>query len=296
MNHRQQIAGLEMMQSQKVSFLEMNLAQQQHASMDLQRRLTETESIQAQLLKELHELKGRKDDVPGVSEGTTEVRDAIPKHDAPLSGLSQTDDVRSVRTADLFGTPSMRSQPAGVFSPNAAVFQPVSPWNDGYGSLAAHALSGNLGRGGPGNGGGGPRGGGGDNPGGGHPNPGRPGIPLLKIPKSGGGPPGPPGGDSDPDGGDDFDDDDDELTDKALMKKLKQVLGGKSSTTKEADHIKIPSFPQPENYRNWKIRVLTLWSLLALSRPFAFALFRLSSSSRLLLLTWQGTPNRPFLS
>ena len=39
------------------------------------------------------------------------------------------------------------------------------------------------------------------------------------------------------------------------MKKLKQVLGGKSSTTKEADHIKIPSFPQPENYRNWKIRV-----------------------------------------
>ena len=39
------------------------------------------------------------------------------------------------------------------------------------------------------------------------------------------------------------------------MKKLKQVLGGKSSTTKEADHIKIPSFPQPESYRNWKIRV-----------------------------------------
>ena len=32
------------------------------------------------------------------------------------------------------------------------------------------------------------------------------------------------------------------MTDKALMKKLKQVLGGKSSTTKEADHIKIP-FP-----------------------------------------------------
>ena len=260
MNHRQQIAGLEMMQSQKVSFLEMNLAQQQHASMDLQRRLTETESIQAQLLKELHDLKGRKDDVPGVSEGTAEVRDAIPKHDAPLSGLSQTDDVRSVKTADLFGTPSMRSQPAGVFSPNAAVFQPVSPWNDGYGSLAANALSSNLGRGAPGNGGSGPPGGGGGNPGGGHPssdptNPGRPGIPLLKIPKSGGGPPGPPGGDSDPDGGDDFDDDDDELTDKALMKKLKQVLGGKSSTTKEADYIKIPSFPQPENYRNWKIRV-----------------------------------------
>ena len=121
-------------------------------------------------------------------------------------------------------------------------------------------MSGNFGRGGPGNGGGGPPGGGGDNPGGGRSsgdpiNPGRPGIPLLKIPKSGGGPPGPPGDDSDPDGGDDFEDDDDELTDKALMKKLKQVLGGKSSTTKEADHIKIPSFPQPENYRNWKIRV-----------------------------------------
>ena len=64
MNHRQQIAGLEMMQGQKVSFLEMNLAQQQHASMDFQRRLTETESVQAQLLKELRELKGRKDEVP----------------------------------------------------------------------------------------------------------------------------------------------------------------------------------------------------------------------------------------
>ena len=86
-------------------------------------------------------------------------------------------------------------------------------------------------------------------------NPGRPGIPLLKMPKSGGGPPGPVGDDDDPDGDDDFDEDDDELTDKALMRKLKQVLGGKSSTTKEADHIKIPSFPQPENYRNWKIRV-----------------------------------------
>ena len=95
MNHRQQIAGLEMMQGQKVSFLEMNLAQQQHASMDLQRRLTETESVQAQLLKELRELKGRKDEVPGVSEGTAEVRDSIPMHEAPLTGLSQADDAVS---------------------------------------------------------------------------------------------------------------------------------------------------------------------------------------------------------
>ena len=73
----------------------MNLAQQQHASMDLQRRLTETESVQAQLLKELRELKGRKDEVPGVSEGTAKVRDSIPKHEAPLTGLSQADDARS---------------------------------------------------------------------------------------------------------------------------------------------------------------------------------------------------------
>ena len=40
-----------------------------------------------------------------------------------------------------------------------------------------------------------------------------------------------------------------------ISMKIKQVLGGKSSTAKEADHIKIPSFPQPESYRNWKIRV-----------------------------------------
>ena len=218
MNHRQQIAGLEMMQGQKVSFLEMNLAQQQQASFEMQRRLAEMESIQAQLLKELRELKGRKDETPGVPEGAAEVRESIPAHEAPFTGLSQADDVRSFRTADLFGTPSMKSQPGGVFSPNATVFQPVSPWNDGYGSLAANALSGNFGRGGPGNGGGGPAGGGGDNPGGGRSsgdpmNPGRPGIPLLKIPKSGGGPPGPPGEDDDPDGDDDFEEDDDELTD-----------------------------------------------------------------------------------
>ena len=254
MNHRQHIAGIEMRQSQKVSSLEINLAQQQQTAMDLQRRLTETESVQAQLLKEL------RDDAPGIPEGAAEPCESIPIHEAPPAGLSQRDDVRSLRTAELFGTPSLKSQPGSVFSPNATVFQPVSPWNDGYGSLAAHALSGNFGRGGPGNGGGGPPGGGGDNPDGGRSSgdpidPGRPGIPLLKIPKSGGGPPGPPGDDSDPDGGDDFDDDDDELTDKALMRKLKQVLGGKSNTMKEADHIKIPSFPQPENYRNWKIRV-----------------------------------------
>ena len=53
MNHRQQIAGLEMMQGQKVSYLEMNLAQQQQASFETQRRLAETDSVQAQLLKEL---------------------------------------------------------------------------------------------------------------------------------------------------------------------------------------------------------------------------------------------------
>ena len=66
MNHRQHIAGLEMRQSQKVSSLEMNLAQQQQTAMDLQRRLTETESVQAQLLKELREMKQRKDDAPGI--------------------------------------------------------------------------------------------------------------------------------------------------------------------------------------------------------------------------------------
>ena len=33
-----------------------------------------------------------------------------------------------------------------------------------------------------------------------------------------------------------------------------QVLGGKR-ISKEAGHIKIPSFPQPESYRDWKIRV-----------------------------------------
>ena len=63
MNHRQHI---EMRQSQKVSSLEMNLAQQQQTAMDLQRRLTETESVQAQLLKELREMKQRKDDAPGI--------------------------------------------------------------------------------------------------------------------------------------------------------------------------------------------------------------------------------------
>ena len=100
-------------------------------------------------------------------EGAAEPRESIPMHEAPPAGLSQHDDVRSFRTAELFGTPSLKSQPGSVFSPNTTVFQPVSPWNDGYGSLAAHALSGNFGRGGPGNGGGGPPGGGGDNPGGG---------------------------------------------------------------------------------------------------------------------------------
>ncbi|CAK9107610.1 unnamed protein product [Durusdinium trenchii] len=81
MNHRQHIAGIEMVQSQKVSSLEMNLAQQQQASMDLQRRLTETESIQAQLLKELREMKQRKDDAPGVPEGAAELRESIPVHE-----------------------------------------------------------------------------------------------------------------------------------------------------------------------------------------------------------------------
>ena len=47
MNHRQHIAGLEMMQGQKVSFLEMNLAQQQQASFEMQRRLAETENPDA---------------------------------------------------------------------------------------------------------------------------------------------------------------------------------------------------------------------------------------------------------
>ena len=108
MNHRQQIAGLEMIQSQKVSFLEMNIAQQQQASFEMQRRLAETENVQAQLLKELRELKGRKDETPGVPEGAAENREFAPAHEAPPTGLSQADDARSFKTADLFGTPSMR--------------------------------------------------------------------------------------------------------------------------------------------------------------------------------------------
>ena len=68
-----------MIRGQKVSFLEMNLAQQQQASVEMQRRLAETEYAQKQLLMELRELKGqKKEDTPGVPEGAAEVREFAP--------------------------------------------------------------------------------------------------------------------------------------------------------------------------------------------------------------------------
>ena len=75
-----------------------------------------------------------------------------------------------------------------------------------------------------------------------------------------------PAGDDPP--GNDNDDDDDEITSsdsdiddktlkkfplKMLMKSAKSNDDGQKST--EADIVKLPSFPQPETYRNWKIRV-----------------------------------------
>ena len=54
---------------------------------------------------------------------------------------------------------------------------------------------------------------------------------------------------------DDGDGDDGKLL--AVLKKLLSKKGKDKETTKskEADHIKLPPFPQPENYRNWKIKV-----------------------------------------
>ena len=79
----------------------------------------------------------------------------------------------------------------------------------------------------------------------------------------GGGPPDEPGDDDDGDGDDDDDDDDDHddgnLSGRDLLNALKQLLKGKKKSSennaKEADHIKVPPFPYPESYRDWKIKV-----------------------------------------
>ena len=84
----------------------------------------------------------------------------------------------------------------------------------------------------------------------------------------GGGPPDEPGDDDDGDGDDDDDDDDDDdhddhddgnLSGRDLLNALKQLLKGKKKSSennaKEADHIKVPPFPYPESYRDWKIKV-----------------------------------------
>ena len=76
----------------------------------------------------------------------------------------------------------------------------------------------------------------------------------------GGGPPDEPGDDDDGDGDDDDDDDEEgDLSGRDLLNALKQLLKGKKknseSNAKEADHIKVPPFPYPESYRDWKIKV-----------------------------------------
>ena len=69
-------------------------------------------------------------------------------------------------------------------------------------------------------------------------------IQLNQVRVGGGGdPPGPPDdGDGDHDG--DHDEDDD-LSDERVLSQLKQLLGGRSGGSKEADTVKVPSFPQP---------------------------------------------------
>lgn len=88
----------------------MNLAQQQQISFEMQKRLAETESVQSQLLKELRELKGQKEAMPGVPEGTAERHEFIPANGFSGNDPNAPMDAMSLKTADLFGTPSMRSQ------------------------------------------------------------------------------------------------------------------------------------------------------------------------------------------
>ena len=78
--------------------------------------------------------------------------------------------------------------------------------------------------------------------------------------KASGGGGGPPDDDDDDDDEEDESDDDGEGDDGKLLAVLKKLLSKKgkdkeTTKSKEADHIKLPPFPQPENYRNWKIKV-----------------------------------------
>ena len=71
----------------------------------------------------------------------------------------------------------------------------------------------------------------------------------------------PPDSDDPSDDGDDGDDDDeeDDVSGRDLLKALKQLLKGNKKSSennaKEADHIKVPPFPYPESYQDWKIKV-----------------------------------------
>ena len=79
--------------------------------------------------------------------------------------------------------------------------------------------------------------------------------------KASGGGGGPPDDDNDDDDDEEDESDDDGDGDEGkLLAVLKKLLSKKSkdketSKSKEADHIKLPPFPQPESYRNWKIKV-----------------------------------------
>ena len=77
--------------------------------------------------------------------------------------------------------------------------------------------------------------------------------------KASGGGGGPPDDDDDDDDEEDESDDDGDGDDGkllAVLKNLSKKSKDKETTkSKEADHIKLPPFPQPESYRNWKIKV-----------------------------------------
>ena len=87
-----------------------------------------------------------------------------------------------------------------------------------------------------------------------------PGKGARKHRGDGGGGGGPPDDDNDGDGGDDGDDDGDD-SDRKFLRRMRVLMGyGGSSKkddnrVKEADTVKLPGWPQPETYRNWRIKV-----------------------------------------
>ena len=259
--HQQQINELHQQHFASVVNFQNELSSQQFIAQTLQAEVLESMQAQRQLMEEVREMRRSQnamDRAPGGPErqaanGLRDDRELIPDHG-------------NTRIIPIVNPPGLNSSASWQMVGN--VGQPLPP--DQGPPLSPITMSPSLTLSdwekrlnlGPGEA---PQPGGGGGP----PNQDPPdekqgnGKKSIKLKtKGGGGGGGDGGGDDDDDGNESDDSDSDsEIDNKALKKLLKRVFTktAKSSDdgnkAKEADTVKIPAFPLPETYRNWKIRV-----------------------------------------